>query len=117
MPLLAYVARARLAKLRFNALRLVNVAAEEVRGLMLPDEVADGSGPAVQALADAVERRAVGRRVADQHQRSKPRETLQTLGELRLAVFAASVEGRGARIAETGDIPAADLQVPLVKIV
>jgi len=117
MTFLAYVARARPTELRLDSFRLMNVTAEEVRRLMLPDEIADRGRPALQALADAIERRAVRRRVADQHQRIERRETFQALGKLRLGIFARSVEGRRARVAETGDIPAANLQVPLVQIV
>jgi hypothetical protein len=42
---------------------------------------------------------------------------LQALGDLRLAVFAGGVEGRGAGISQAGDVPSADLYVLLVKVV
>ncbi len=44
-------------------------------------------------------------------------KSFQPLGDLRLGVFAWSVEGRGARVAEPGHLPAADRDVALVKIV
>ena len=52
-----------------GAFGFVDVAAEEMGGLAALDEVADGGGSGVQAGADLIERGAVGRRVADQHQR------------------------------------------------
>ena len=56
------------------------------------DEVADGARAGVQTGAHLVERRAVGRSVADQDQRVEFAEALKPVGQLRLAVFAGRVE-------------------------
>ena len=71
----------------------------------------------MQARADLVERGAVGRRVADQHQRRQPAKRCQPLGDLRLAVFARRIERRGAGVAQAGDVLLAHLHVLPVEIV
>ena len=95
----------------------MNVAAEKLLRLVLLDEIADCCGSAVQARLDLVERRSVRRRMADQHQRIKGGERLQACGEFGLAVLARSVERRGARIAESGEMVAAGQELPLVEVV
>src|ERR1039458_6795925 len=93
MPGLAYVARARTAHGDVRVFRLVYVAAKEVVGLARGDEIADGRRTGVQARVNLVERRAVGRRVADQHQRLQVREPLEPLGKLYFAILAGPLEG------------------------
>ena len=87
-----------------DALGFVDVAAEEMCGLMALDEIAHRGGSGVQAGLDLVERGAVRRGVADQHQRVQGGEGLQARGELRFAVLAGRIEGRGAGVAESGDV-------------
>src|ERR1035438_7873015 len=99
----ADVAGARAADFDTGAFGLMDVAAEEILGLVLFDEFKNRARAGVQARTDLVERGAVGRRVADQDQWRERREGLQVFGELSLAVFAGSVEGRGVGIAEAGD--------------
>ena len=55
--------------------------------------------------------------MADQHQRLRAGEAAEPVGQLRFGVFAGRVEGRGTGIAEAGDVPLSDLQVPPVEIV
>ena len=95
----------------------MNVAAEEISGLVLGDEVADGARAGVETGADLVERGAIGRRVADEDERVEGGEGGEVRGEFRLPVFAGGVEGRGAGVAEAGDAPGAELEVALVEIV
>jgi hypothetical protein len=67
---------ARVRPIDGHAFGLVDVAAEEVLRLIFLDELAHRARAGVQAGADLVERRAIRRRVADQHQRVR-------LGEAR----------------------------------
>ena len=63
-----------------HALGLVNVAAEEVRrAAAVSMNSRTARRPGMQPGADPVERGAVGRSVADQHQRVEPGESLQPL--------------------------------------
>src|SRR5450432_44388 len=117
MPGLADVAGAGLADLDSDSFGFVDVAAEEVLGLVVLDEVADRGGARVKAGADAIKLGAVGRGVADEDQRREFGETLEALGKLGLGVFAGGVEGRGTGVAQAGDVPAAHLYVTLVEIV
>lgn len=95
----------------------MDVAAEEVLGLILFDEIAHRGGPGVQAGTNAVELGFKRRRVADEDERLQFGEPLEALGELRFGVLPRSVERRGSGVAKPGDLPAADGDVTLVKIV
>src|ERR1017187_410244 len=117
MPGLAYVARARTTHRDGRVFRLVYVAAKEVLGLARGDEIADGRRTGVQARVNLVERRAVGRRVADQHQRLQVREPLEPLGKLYFAILAGRVEGRRARITQPRHVPFPRLKMTPVEIV
>jgi len=117
MPFLADVPRARAAELRLHPFGLVDVAAEEVFGLALLDEIAHRRGARVLALTDAVERCALGWRVADEDERIEFGKTLQPVGELSLRKLAGRVEGRRVGVAKAGHVPAADLEMALMQVV
>src|ERR1035441_6866800 len=88
----ADVAGAGAADFDTGAFGLMDVAAEEILGLVFFDEFEKRARAGVQARAYPIQRGAAGRRVADQDQRRERREGLQVFGELRLAVFARSEE-------------------------
>src|ERR1039457_7136246 len=113
----ADVAGAGSADLDTFAVGLMDVAAAEIFGLVFFDEFENRARGGVQARAYPIQRGAAGRRVADQDQRRERREGLQVFGELSLAVFAGSVERRGVGIAESRDVPAAELQMAFVEVV
>src|ERR1035441_1756350 len=100
-----------------DALCLMDVAAEEMLRLISIDELAHRSRPGVQSGVDLVERGVVRRRVTDQHQRCQFREPLQSLGDLRLAIFAGRMEWGRAGIAQSGHLPLTYLNVTFVEVV
>ena len=75
VALLSHVLRPRRPHLDHRAFRLVDMAAEEVFGLMLLDELAHGAAAGVKAGSNAVEIGIERRRVADQHGRLQRRQT------------------------------------------
>src|SRR5271157_3968569 len=93
MPRLANVFGEGLAEAHFAPLSLVNVAAKEVFGLVLVDELAYGMRSGVQAGADFIERGSVGRRMAHQHQRRQIRKRAEAFGDFGLTVLTGGVEG------------------------
>ncbi len=82
---------------------LVDVAAEEVDGLLAFDEFPDGGAAEMHASCGFVELRVARRAVDDQHQWFVVVEMRQPLGEFFLGVFAGRVEGRRVGVAQTGD--------------
>ena len=117
MPGFADIPGARTPHLDGDAFGLVDVAAEEVAGLVFVDEFAHRARAGVESRTDLVQRGAVWRGMADQHERSQFGELLQALGDLRLGVFPGGVEGRGAGISQAGDVPSSDLYMLFVKVV
>jgi CubicO group peptidase (beta-lactamase class C family) len=96
---------------------LVDMPAEEVFGLLAQQKIAHGRGAGMQARTDLVERCTLRRAMADEHQRREPSEGFQLARQLRLAVFAGSMEGRRIGIAQASDVIAAPLCVLLVEVV
>ena len=113
MPGLTDILGARAPHPDGDAFGLVDVAAEEMFGLVFVDELVHGARAGVESRTDPVERGAVGRGMADQHERSQFGELAQALGDLLLGVFARGVEGRGAGISQAGDVPSCLLYTSL----
>ncbi len=85
-------------------------------GGVLFQELGDGGAAGMLSGADAVESGAVGRAVADQHERVEGGEGLEAAGEFRFGVFARGVEGRDIGVAQPGDPPAAELPGLFVEV-
>src|ERR1035438_55654 len=98
MPGFADIPGARTPHFDGDAFGLVDVAAEEVLGLVFVDELAHGARSGMESWADLVERCAERWGVTHQHERSQLGELVEALGDLRLGVFSGGVEGRGAGI-------------------
>src|SRR5438067_1935394 len=117
MPLFTDIPGARLPHFDRGAFGLMDVTAEEVRGLRSFDELAHRPRTAVLAGTDLVERRAMRRRVADQDERLEAGEAIEAFGKFRLGVFPGGIEGCRVGVSQTGDAPRAELQVALMEVV
>jgi len=80
------------------------------------DKFADGAAAGVNALTNAIERRALRRRVTDEDQRIELLEFRKAGGKLGLAVFTRRIERRGAGVAEAGNVMTSDLECLAMKI-
>src|SRR5205823_3146192 len=114
---LADIARMGFADFDGYSLGLVDMAAEKMLGLILPNEIADGGGTGVDARADPIECGAIRRRVADQDQRREAREALETFRQLCLAIFPRRLERRRIGVAKTRYVPLTHLDMAFVKVV
>jgi hypothetical protein len=94
----------------------VDVAAEEEAGLFALKEVADGFAAGVSEVGDAVERGAIGGRMADGDHRLEAVEGVELFGEFFFGVFAWGVEGGGVGIAESGDVEFGSLEGLAVEV-
>src|SRR5262249_27397065 len=104
VPLLPDILRPSLTHLDHDALGLVNVAAEEMLGLVHFDELAHSGAASVQPLANSVERSVQGWRVTDENQRRQPGERFQAIGDFSLGVLARRIKRRRRRIAQPRDL-------------
>lgn len=95
----------------------MNVAAEEVLGLMFFDKFAYSRGTGMKSRADLVQFGAKWRRMADEHERFELSKSFEPLGDLWFRVFARCIEGSGIGIAEACDVPLPGRKVAFVEIV
>ena len=95
----------------------MNVATEEVLGLIAVDEFADRSAARVHFVVHAIQIRIAGWSMADQHQGLQFRKRRQALSQFGFAIFSGRVERRGIGVTETGYVMRADTQRLAMKIV
>src|SRR5437016_3225779 len=95
---LAHVAGTGLADRNVLSLGFVDMAAEEVCGLLLFDELAHSLRPGMQAALDAVQVGPERRGVAYQYQRIEVGEQREFRLDLLLGIFAWRIEGRDRRV-------------------
>src|SRR5687768_8875087 len=95
----------------------MNVPAEKIFGLMAIDKLAHRFRPGVLPFPNAVERRARGRGMADQHQRRELGEFVEPARQLSLAILTRRVERRRTGVAKPRDVPLAHLYRALMEIV